>query len=360
MNIAVIFGGRSDEHEVSRSSAVNVIKGLDSDRYEITKIGITQEGRWYLTEASTGEIASGAWENRPDNRQACIPADPTVHGILVFDEEDRATAKRIDCIIPVLHGDNGEDGTVQGLFELAEIPYVGPGVKASANGMDKSFTKIIVGETGITQAKYCVIKKKDFADDREGEIMNALSTNDGKLPLFVKPSSAGSSVGASKVEKKSELEGAIENAFKYDDKVLVEEMIVGREMEVAVLGNHNPKASCVGEILSAGEFYDYDAKYNNPESQTRVVDDIPMSKQKEIRNSAVEIFKVMDCRGLSRVDFFYTEDGRVVFNEINTLPGFTNISMYPQLWEAMGIDQPTLLDSLIKLAIEEHTYDEKY
>ena len=137
-------------------------------------------------------------------------------------------------------------------------------------------------------------------------------------------------------------------------------MIVGREMEVAVLGNHNPKASCVGEILSAGEFYDYDAKYNNPESQTRVVDDIPMSKQKEIRNSAVEIFKVMDCRGLSRVDFFYTEDGRVVFNEINTLPGFTNISMYPQLWEAMGIDQPTLLDSLIKLAIEEHTYDEKY
>ena len=190
--------------------------------------------------------------------------------------------------------------------------------------------------------------------------MNALSTNDGKLPLFVKPSSAGSSVGASKVEKKSELEGAIENAFKYDDKVLVEEMIVGREMEVAVLGNHNPKASCVGEILSAGEFYDYDAKYNNPESQTRVVDDIPMSKQKEIRNNAVEIFKAMDCRGLSRVDFFYTEDDRVVFNEINTLPGFTNISMYPQLWEAMGIDQPTLLDSLIKLAIEEHTYDEKY
>ena len=147
MNIAVIFGGRSDEHEVSRSSAVNVIKGLDSDRYEITKIGITKEGRWYLTEASTDEIASGAWENRPDNKQACIPADPTVHGILVFDEEDRATAKRIDCIIPVLHGDNGEDGTVQGLFELAEIPYVGPGVKASANGMDKSFTKIIVGET---------------------------------------------------------------------------------------------------------------------------------------------------------------------------------------------------------------------
>ena len=171
---------------------------------------------------------------------------------------------------------------------------------------------------------------------------------------------AEKAAGTLKTHPISELWDEIENAFKYDDKVLVEEMIVGREMEVAVLGNHNPKASCVGEILSAGEFYDYDAKYNNPESQTRVVDDIPMSKQKEIRNSAVEIFKVMDCRGLSRVDFFYTEDGRVVFNEINTLPGFTNISMYPQLWEAMGIDQPTLLDSLIKLAIEEHTYDEKY
>lgn len=355
MNIAVIFGGKSDEHEVSRNSAVNVIDGLGSDRYEITQIGITKEGRWYQTEAATDEIASGEWENRADNKQVCLPADPTIHGILVFDDEERAVVKHIDCIIPVMHGDNGEDGTIQGLFELAEIPYVGPGVKASANCMDKSFTKIIVGEIGIDQARYCVIKRKDFADDREGEIMNALSTNDGKLPLFVKPSSAGSSVGASKVEKKSELETAIENAFKYDDKVLVEEMIVGREMEVALLGNHNPKASYVGEILSAGEFYDYDAKYNNPESKTRVVDDIPVGKQKEIRSKAVEIFKALDCRGLSRVDFFYTEEGRVVFNEINTLPGFTNISMYPQLWEAMGIDRPTLLDSLIKLAMEEHS-----
>lgn len=355
MKIAVIFGGMSDEHEVSRNSAVNVIKGLKSDNYEIFKIGITKRGRWYLTDASCEEISNGEWENSIGNKQVCIPADPVVHGLLIFDDNDHARTERIDCIVPVLHGDNGEDGTVQGLFELAGIPYVGPGVKASANAMDKSFTKIIVEPTGIDQAKYCVIRHKDFADDREGEIMNALSTNDGKFPLFVKPSSAGSSVGASRAGNKEQLEAAIDDAFKYDDKVLVEEMIVGREMEVAVIGNHNPKASCVGEILSAGEFYDYDSKYNNPDSKTKVVDDIPEAKQREIREKAVEIFKALDCRGLSRVDFFYTEDGRVVFNEINTLPGFTNISMYPQLWAAMGIEQPVLLESLIKLAIEEHS-----
>lgn len=355
MKIAVIFGGMSDEHEVSRNSAVNVIKGLESDHYKIFKIGITKDGRWYLTDASCEEIANGDWEKRPNNKKVCIPADPVVHGLLIFDSDDRAKAERIDCIVPVLHGDNGEDGTVQGLFELAGIPYVGPGVKASANAMDKSFTKIIVERTGIAQAKCCVIKRKDFADDREGEVMNAISTNGGKFPLFVKPSSAGSSVGASRADNKEQLEAAIEDAFKYDEKVLVEEMIIGREMEVAVLGNHNPKASCVGEILSAGEFYDYDSKYNNPDSKTKVVDDIPESKQREIREKAVEIFKAMDCRGLSRVDFFYTKEGRVVFNEINTLPGFTNISMYPQLWEAMGIEQSVLLESLIKLAMEEHS-----
>lgn len=354
MKLAVIFGGKSDEHEVSRKSAVNVLKGLKDSAHEVTRIGITKEGRWFVTEASLAEISDGSWEKRADNRQVCIPADPVTHGILIFDEEDRATAQRIDCILPVLHGDNGEDGTIQGLFELAEIPYVGPGVMASATAMDKSVTKILARETGVEMAKHCVLNKTDYDDDPEGELMNAVSTNDGVFPLFVKPSSAGSSVGAARADDRESLVRAIEEAFRYDRKVLVEEMIVGRELEVAVLGNHNPKATCVGEILSAGVFYDYDSKYNNPESKTRVVSDLPEKTIREIRRYAVEIFKALDCRGLSRVDFFYTQDGRILFNEINTLPGFTDISMYPKLWEAMGISQPVLLDSLIKLAMEEH------
>jgi D-alanine-D-alanine ligase len=354
MDIAVIFGGRSDEHEVSRNSAVNVLKSLEGGRYEVSVIGITKEGRWYLTEADYDEIASGDWEKRPDNRQVCIPSDPVVHGLLVFDENDHAEAKHIDCIVPVLHGDYGEDGTIQGVFEMADIPYVGPGVKASANCMDKTAAKVLAAPTGVTMAKCTIIEKKDFEEDRETEVLRAVSTDGGKFPLFVKPSSAGSSVGTRRVDKREELEPAIENAFKYDNKVLVEEMIVGREIEVAVLGNHDPKATEVGEILSAGEFYDYDSKYNNPDSKTRVVDDLPRSVIDEIRRYAVEIYKALDCRGLSRVDFFYDNSGRIVFNEINTLPGFTNISMYPKLWEAMGIEQPVLTDTLIKLALEEH------
>lgn len=356
MNIAVIFGGKSDEHEVSRSSAVNVLKALEQSPHHVTRIGITKEGRWYVTNAPYDEIADGRWEQREDNRQTCIPSDPVAKGILVFDAADHAALQPIDCIFPIIHGDHGEDGDLQGLFELAEIPYVGPGVRASANGMDKSMTKKIVSSTGVRMAKYCVLKQHEFTKDPEGQMERALAVDDGRFPLFVKPSSAGSSVGARKVKKADDLRPAIENAFQYDDKVLVEEMIHGREIEVAVLGNEEPKASCPGEILSAGEFYDYDAKYNNPESKTRVVTDLPEETLHQIRSYAIAIFQALDCKGMSRCDFFYTEDGEIIFNEINTIPGFTNISMYPQLWEAMGVPQPELVERLIQLALEEHTY----
>ena len=352
MKLAVIFGGKSPEHEVSRNSAVNVLKWLESDRYEIARVGITKAGRWYLTNAGYDEIANGEWENRKDNRQVVIPHDPVVHGMLVFDEEDRAETMHIDCIIPVLHGTHGEDGDIQGLFELAEIPYVGSGVAASANCMDKSITKQLAKSTGVTMAKWYVIHEREYRADGEAELQSALEYHGGKFPLFVKPSSAGSSVGAARVMKEDDFKAAVEDALKYDSKVLVEEMIAGREFEVAVIGNLEPKATCVGEILSAGEFYDYDAKYNNPESQTRVVEDLPEPITDSIRKYAVEIYKALDCRGLSRVDFFYSNDGKIVFNEVNTLPGFTKISMYPKLWESMGIEPPVLLDSLIKFAME--------
>lgn len=354
MKVAVIFGGKSPEHEVSRNSAVNVIKWLEGGRYDIVKVGITKQGRWYVTEADYDEIASGAWENRKDNLQAVIPHDPVVQGILVFDSEDRAKTVHIDCMIPVLHGTHGEDGDIQGLFELAEIPYVGSGVAASANCMDKSITKQLVRNTGVTMAKWYVVHQREYNIDADEELKKALAYHEGKFPLFVKPSSAGSSVGATKVLRKEDFRAAVEDALKYDSKVMVEELIKGREFEVAVIGNLEPKATCVGEILSAGEFYDYDAKYNNPASQTKVVDDLPEETTDRVRSYAVEIYKALDCRGLCRVDFFYANDGTIVFNEANTLPGFTKISMYPKLWESMGIDPPVLLDSLIKLAMENH------
>lgn len=354
MNLAVIFGGKSDEHEVSRTSAVNVLKALESSTHQVMVVGITKEGRWYETKAAYEEIGNGDWENRKDNRQTTIPADPVAHGFLVFDSEDRATLHRIDCILPVLHGDHGEDGEIQGVFEMSGIPYCGPGVRASANCMDKSVTKKLAAVTGVTMAKYCTLKKYEYEKNPEEQLEEALNVDGGKFPLFVKPSSAGSSVGAHKVKRAEDLQAAIEDAFLYDDKVLVEEMINGREIEVAILGNEDPKASCVGEILSADEFYDYDAKYNNPESKTRIIDDLPKDVLDQVRAYAVAIFKALDCKGLSRCDFFYSEDGRIVFNEINTLPGFTNISMYPQLWEAMGKSQPDLIEEIIELALAEH------
>lgn len=353
--IGVVFGGKSDEYEVSQNSCANVLKALDEDKYELIKIGITKEGKWYKTEAEPEQIADGSWTELETNCQCAVPHDPTVGGILVFDEGDVARVQRIDCMIPVLHGDHGEDGEIQGLFSMSELPFVGPGVKASANCMDKSATKEFGKLVGVTMADHYLIRRRDFANDRDDVVSEVVKHHGNNFPLFVKPCSAGSSVGVTKAKSESELADAIENALKYDYKVLVEEAIVGREFEVAVLGNENPKTSSVGEILTAGEFYSYDSKYINPESKTRVVDDLPQGELDRIREFAVELYKELDCRGLSRVDFFYTEDGVIVFNEINTLPGFTNISMYPMLWRHDGIPTNELIDKLIELALEEHS-----
>ena len=354
MKLAVIFGGESDEHEVSRNSAVNVLKNLEGGDHEIFQIGISRQGSWYLTDATYADIASGEWENYDSNRQVCFTCNPAYPGLVIIDRDGNAVLERIDCVIPVLHGDHGEDGEIQGVFEMTDIPYVGPGVKASANCMDKSVAKALAASTGVTMAKHYLVTKQAYEADPAGVIAAAARVDGGRFPLFVKPSSAGSSVGVTKVTEESGLGAAIELALKFDSKALVEECIVGRELEVAVLGNLDPEASDVGEILTAGEFYDYESKYNNPESRTWIPDDLPEGVSDEIRGYAVEIFKALECRGLSRVDFFYSEDKGVVFNEVNTLPGFTDISMYPQLWAARGVDGPALVEKLIELAIAEH------
>lgn len=349
-SIAVIFGGQSSEHEVSCMSVVNVLDNLDKEKYEIHMIGITKEGHWLYVD-DIEKIKNKSWYDLAVT--AAISPDRKKPGIWKIDG-DKHEIIRLDVAFPVLHGRYGEDGTIQGLFELAGIPYVGCGVLASAASADKITTKMFVDTLNIRQADYIT----DTAAD-DSRIEDTICEAEKKLsyPMFVKPSNAGSSVGVSKAEDRDGLREAILCAKKHDSRVLIEEMIVGRELECAVLGRKNhagTDASSIGEVLAAAEFYDYEAKYFNPESRT-VVDpeDLPKSVKEEIRKDAVEIFEALGGFGLSRVDFFVEEGtNEVVFNEINTMPGITDISMYPVLCEAMGIGKKELWDRLIALAYE--------
>lgn len=345
-NLAVIFGGRSSEHEISCISVQTIAKAVDLEKYDMTLIGITKDGRW-LKADSIDSIADGSWY---DSKISAVISPDTSREI-IFRESDRIVVKKVDVIFPVLHGMYGEDGTIQGLFEMADIPYVGCGVLSSAASMDKFYTKIIAEHIGICQARFVPVVEDDF-DDLEAAMDRVEETF--SYPVFVKPSKAGSSKGVSKASNREELEASLNEAVRYDNKILVEETIVGRELECGVLGyKKNTKASGVGEILSAVEFYDFDAKYNSKDSKTIIGADIPAEAEEEIRNAAIKIFNALDGFGLARVDFFL-ENGtnRVVFNEINTLPGFTSISMYPMLWDAEGYDIETLIEVLIEMASE--------
>lgn len=344
MTVAVIFGGQSSEHDVSCVSGATVMKALDQTKYDLILVGITKEGKWLLVD-SIEAVENGSWKN--GTVSAIISPDATDHGLLIM-EQGQVRKQKVDVIFPVLHGMYGEDGTIQGVFEMAGIPYVGCGVFGSAVSMDKRFTKVLVEGLGIRQAAFEDISRMDMID------MEACLDRVEKslpYPVFVKPSKAGSSVGVNKATDRASLKYALEVAAKEDMHVLVEETIVGREVECAVLGGYEPKASGVGEVLAADEWYSFDAKYNNAESRTDIHPEFPEGKEDEIRDAAVKIFKRLDAFGLSRVDFFLTTDtNEVVFNEINTLPGFTPISMYPMLWEAKGIDKQTLTDMLIEEA----------
>ncbi len=347
--LVVLFGGQSSEHVVSCMSAANVIDQIDKNKYDLLLIGITEEGQWILT-PSVDEIRNDTW--RSGKTHAVLSPDATKKCVIIS-EGDVTKEVKVDMVFPVLHGLRGEDGTVQGLLELARIPYVGCGVLASAVSMDKLYTKLIVDNLGIRQADYVPVRRSQLQD-----MDSVIAAIEKKLsyPVFVKPSNAGSSRGVNKAENKEELIFALNEAAKHDRKILVEETIIGHEVECAVFGGglREVKASGVGEIMAAAEFYDFDAKYYNAESKTVVDPELPGNAAEDVRKAAVEIFQAVDGYGLSRVDFFVTDAGEVVFNEINTLPGFTAISMYPMLWEARGISKPQLVDDLINHAKERY------
>lgn len=348
--IAVIFGGKSSEHEVSRVSASYIISVIPKDEYEIVMIGITKKGRWLLFEGDPALIPDGSWEKCPDNRTAFIAPAPSVHGMVVINKDGSASTMHLDAVFPVLHGKNGEDGTIQGLLQMSALPFVGCGVLASAACMDKIVTNIMLEHAGIDQAKFVWFYDYDYKKDPEGCI--AMVEEAFPYPVFVKPANAGSSVGITKAKSRDQLREAVEIAIREDSRILIEESIVGKEVECAVIGNKDITASIPGQIVPAAEFYDYDAKYNNAASELYIPARISDELIERVRSEACKAYKVLACEGLSRVDFFVTEDGRVLLNEINTLPGFTSISMYPKLMAASGKDGVTLVKELIALAFE--------
>lgn len=345
--VAVLFGGQSSEHEVSLVSASTIISNLNSDKYYVIPVGITKAGKWMIYNGPVDNIKNGEWEKY--GAPAVLSPDATHKGLIKM-VGGKVKVIPIDVVFPVLHGKYGEDGTVQGLFELAKIPYVGCGVLSSSVSMDKGYTKIIAKDAKINQAKYMIVY------DHELNKIKSVATKIEKklgLPCFVKPANAGSSVGITKAHDKDELIAGLKTAAMHDKKIIVEENITGRELECAVLGNGNEIfASTVGEVLAAEEFYTYDAKYNNSESKTVIPATLPEGKLEEIQKEAIKVFKAVEGSGLARVDFFMEKDtNKIIFNELNTLPGFTPISMYPMLWENVGKPIGTLLDELINLAL---------
>lgn len=350
LSVCILFGGVSPEHEVSLRSAESVLNNIDQEKYNIFPVGITKEGDWILYGGKDYSLLpSGAWKNFPGNRRAAI-SPVRGQGLLSF-EGDCVVRERIDVVFPVLHGENGEDGAMQGLLKLAGIPYVGPHVAASAVAMDKTLTKLVADQAKVTQAAWQLVRSAELGSRMEA----VLSSLEEKFayPMFVKPAGTGSSVGVSKAGDRDALRKALSDAAKFDEKILVEEFIQGREIEVAVMGNNNPVASVCGEIDSGADFYDYDAKYITDTSVAYIPARIPEDVAEQVREAAVKVYKAIGCQGLSRVDFFVTyEDNRVVFNEINTLPGFTSISMYPKLFAASGIPYSQLIDQLLQLALE--------
>ena len=350
LSVCILFGGMSPEHEVSLRSAESVLNNIDKEKYNIFPVGITKEGQWILFGGKDySMLPKGTWKTHPDNRRAAI-SPVRGQGLLSF-EGDCVVRERIDVVFPVLHGENGEDGAMQGLLQLAGIPYVGPHIAASAVAMDKTLTKLVADQAGVPQAAWHLVRGGDLNNHMD----NTLDTLEKRFsyPMFVKPAGTGSSVGVSKAADREALRTALMAAAAFDDKILVEEFIHGREVEVAVMGNDNPVASICGEIDSGAEFYDYEAKYVTDTSVAYIPARISEEVAEQVRESAVKVYSAIGCQGLSRVDFFVTyEDNRVVFNEINTLPGFTSISMYPKLFAASGIPYSELIDALLNLAVE--------
>ena len=351
IRVGVIFGGRSGEHEVSLVSATSVIESLDPAQYDVVPIGITREGRWVSSSNAIALLKDRVGLDREPER--ILVPEPGRRGLVSAKDLTNETAA-LDVIFPLVHGVYGEDGTIQGLLELANIPYVGAGVLASAVGMDKIVQKELFVNAGLPVPKYLWFLSREFAD-RPRRVVSRIERT-LRYPLFVKPANTGSSVGISKAHTREELIQAIRLAAQYDRKVLLEQGINNaREIECSVLGNDEPEASVPGEIIPSNEFYDYDAKYVDGKSRAIVPAKLPKRVIRTVRDHALAAFRVIDCTGMARVDFFVTRKTHTVYvNEINTIPGFTSISMYPKLWEASGVSFGELLDRLIALAMQRH------
>jgi D-alanine-D-alanine ligase len=354
IKVGVIFGGRSGEHEVSLVSAKGIMNAMDQEKYEIVPIGITREGRWIASGDPMKALEAGTPE---DSVPVALLGDPSQRGLMRLEASETAVTttrlSEIDVIFPVLHGPYGEDGTVQGLLELADVPYVGAGVLGSALGMDKALMKIVFRDHGLPVVKYLVIKRKEWERAPKGVMQRIEDTLD--YPCFIKPANLGSSVGISKVHQWSELAPALDLAARYDRKMLAEQGVNAREIEVSVLGNDDPIASVPGEIIPCREFYDYVAKYIDDRSELTIPADLPPETTQQIQKLAIEAYLAVDCAGMARVDFLLDKDsGQIYVGELNTIPGFTPISMYPKLWEASGIPYSELIDRLIELALERH------
>ncbi len=343
-NIAVLFGGRSSEHEVSIRSAGYIYRSLNRSRYTVLPVYIDQQGRFFLLESVS---------DLPDTIQGLTALSRTPLSFVPGDpmpvRTENGDAVSIDVMFPVLHGPNGEDGTVQGLFRLLGIPFVGCDVLGSALCMDKAMMKPVLAAAGIDSARYILVEQHNSSIDLK-EVFRELGNT-----VFVKPSRQGSSVGVSRAENETQLKEALQEAFRFDSKVLIEEAIVGREIECAVLGNEQPEASLPGEILPKHTFYSYEAKYLDPDGAgLQIPAKLTPYDEKRVRETAIRTYRALDCEGLSRVDVFFTADGRILVNEVNTLPGFTEISMYPKMWEATGLPGTALMDRLIEAALNRH------
>lgn len=347
--VAIIFGGVSSEHEVSLHSSASVLRRIPRDKYEPVMLGITRDGRWLLYRGGVDKIESGEWESDAANVPAVISPDRAHHGIIALNNSG-AEIIRIDLAFPVMHGRNGEDGRIQGLFQLAGIPFVGCDTLSSAVCMDKAVTNALLDHFDIARCPWALINAHERADAETH--MDEWEERFG-YPMFVKPANAGSSVGITKAHDRAQLREALALAFEHDDKVLVEKNVSGKELECAVLGSDDPIASLVGEIVPANEFYDYEAKYANAESKTIIPARITAPQQAKIQQQAVRAFRLLGCSGLARVDFLLdAQSGEIYLNELNTIPGFTSISMYSKMLEASGISYPEQLSRLFELALE--------
>lgn len=344
-SILIIFGGNSTEHEVSCKSVMSFVNNISADNYDKHYVGIKKNGDWVYYTGDTAKIPTGEWTQEQSNISCVLCPNTSSKGLILFDGNN--TLIKVDVIIPVLHGKNGEDGTIQGLFELCGIPYAGCGVVSSGVSMDKAYTKIIVDSIGD-------IPQADFVLVRQGDDDSYIKQAQDKLgfPMFVKPCKSGSSQGVSKAEDTEELKAAVELALKHDSKVLIEEAIVGRELECAVHEKHGEIISSnAGEAVAGDTFYSYEAKYNNASSQTFTAPELPEGINEKVKDYAERIFVALGCSGLSRVDFFLEKNtNRIIFNEINTLPGFTEISMYPMMMKEVGYPIDKLMDSIIESA----------